>query len=293
MLQVTGYVDLQVNGFAGVDFLNATTTEEVSKAAKSLKAHGVGAFLPTLITSDLNDLRRAVRLINEAADEQSEDESQILGIHLEGPCLSVERRGVHPKHLLRSPEPDLIEELLGLDRVRIITIAPELPGAIDAIKEIVSAGVIASIGHTNSNRRIAEKAFDAGASTVTHLFNAMEKQGELIELILEREELQIQMIVDDVHVNRELVRLVCDRALHRLICVSDSVAPAGLGSGTYALGEQEIEVRDGRAQRTDGTLAGGISPLSRCLEILREMGYPEEKTLPSITTRPLNLINSF
>lgn len=285
-------IDIQVNGHSGVDFLNANSHEDIRKASRALKQEGVAGYLASLITSDLNQLKRAARLINEAMSNQNEDEAKILGLHFEGPCLSHERRGVHAPELLRNPDKTLINEMLTIPNFKMITLAPELPGAIDAIKELTKNGVVVSLGHTTADRPEAEAAFNAGAKTVTHLYNGMRKDGGLVDLVLEREDIQFQMIIDDVHVSRELVKKACDKALHRLIITTDAVAAAGLGSGKHRLGDMEIEIRDGRAERTDGTLAGGIGKLSRSLEILEEMGYSREKTLPSVTSRPLQLINA-
>ncbi|MGA1117548.1 MAG: N-acetylglucosamine-6-phosphate deacetylase, partial [Candidatus Nanopelagicaceae bacterium] len=228
----------------------------------------------------------------EVADSQGEDEAKILGFHFEGPCLSHERRGVHAPNLLKDPTPTLVSQLLNFPNVKMITLAPELPGGIEAIKEISSAGVVVSLGHTTAGRDIAEKAFDAGAKSVTHLYNGMEKDGGLVEVVLEREDILFQMIVDDVHVSRDLVKKACDKALDRLIVTTDALAPAGLGPGRYPFGDMEIEIKDGKALRLDGKLAGGIGTLNRSLEILDEMGYPREKTLPAVTSRPLKLINA-
>jgi N-acetylglucosamine-6-phosphate deacetylase len=290
--QETGLVDLHVNGHAGVDFLTAKNPEEIRKATRSLKSYGVGGFLASLITSEMSDLNRAVALIREVADSQGEDEAKVLGFHFEGPCLSNERRGVHAPNLLKDPTPTLVSQLLNFPNVKMITLAPELPGGIEAIKEISSAGVVVSLGHTTAGRDIAEKAFDAGAKTVTHLYNGMEKDGGLVEVVLEREDVLFQMIVDDVHVSRDLVKKTCDKALERLIVTTDALAPAGLGPGRYPFGDMEIEIKDGKALRLDGKLAGGIGTLDRSLEILEEMGYSREKTLPSVTSRPLKLINA-
>lgn len=292
MPQVTGLVDLHVNGHAGVDFLTAKSADEVRIATRSLKNHGVYGFLASLITSEMNDLAHAVEMIEEVATSQGSDEARILGFHFEGPCLAHERRGVHSPNLLRNPEPNLISKLLSFPNVKMITLAPELPGGIEAIKEISSAGVVVSLGHTTAGREIAEQAFDAGAKTVTHLYNGMEKDGGLVEVVLEREDVLFQMIIDDVHVSRDLVRKACDRALDRLIITTDALAPAGLGPGKYPFGDMEIEIRDGKALRLDGKLAGGIGTLNRSLEILDEMGYAREKTLPAATSRPLKLINA-
>jgi len=286
------FIDLQVNGHSGIDFLNAQNSDEIRIATRALKKEGVAGFLASLITSEIEPLKEAAKLINEVAAEQGDDEAKIIGLHIEGPCLSHERRGVHPPNFLRNPEPGLIAEIMSIPNLRMITLAPELPGAIDAIKTLSSQGIVVSLGHTTAEREIAEKAFNAGARTVTHLYNGMKKDGGLVDLVLEREDVLFQMIVDDVHVSRNLVKKACDKAIDRLIMTTDAVAAAGLGQGRHRLGDMEIEIRNGRAERLDGTLAGGIGTLAISLEILDELGFSREKTLPAVTTRPLKLINA-
>ncbi|MFM7874026.1 MAG: hypothetical protein ACKO8Y_05345, partial [Actinomycetota bacterium] len=242
--------------------------------------------------SDLSNLKRSANLINEVTKSQGDDEARILGIHLEGPCLASERRGVHSENLLRQPKPSLINELLSIPNVKMITLAPELPGGIEATRTISEAGVVVSLGHTTASRNIAEAAFDAGAKTVTHLYNGMEKDGELVELVLERDNIHFQMIIDDVHVPRELVRKTCDVALDRLIITTDALAAAGLGPGRYPFGDMEIEIKDGKALRLDGRLAGGIGTPALALEILADLGYSRESALTAATSRPLELINA-
>ena len=286
------FIDLQINGHSGVDFLNATSKEQIQLATTALKKEGVAGFLASLITSNLDQLKRASALINEVAASQDSDEAKILGLHFEGPCLSHERRGVHAPNLLRNPEKSLIEEMLRIPNLKMITLAPELPGAIEAIKQISETGVVVSLGHTTAERDIAEAAFNAGAKTVTHLYNGMRKDGGLVDLVLERSDVLFQMIIDDVHVSRDLVKRACDKAIGRLIITTDAVSAAGLGQGRHLLGDMEIEIRNGRAERLDGTLAGGIGTLAKSLEILEEIGYSREKTLPAVTSRPLKLINA-
>ena len=292
MKQARDYVDLHVNGHAGIDFLSARTPDDIRKATRSLKSIGVKGFLTSLITSELSSLRRAASLINEVAQSQGDDEAKILGLHLEGPCLAKEKRGVHPENLLRDPSLEVIEELVAINGVKMITLAPELPRGIEATKQIAEAGIVISLGHTTVDRKLAEKAFDAGAKTVTHLYNGMEKDGELVKLVLERKDIYIQMIIDDVHVSRELVKQTCDVALDRLIITTDALAAAGLGPGKYPFGDMEIEIKEGKALRLDGRLAGGIGTPEKALQILLEMGYPLEKSLPAATSRPLELINA-
>jgi N-acetylglucosamine-6-phosphate deacetylase len=290
--QARHYVDLHVNGHAGIDFLSARTPDDIRKATRSLKSIGVKGFLASLITSELSSLRRAASLINEVAQSQGDDEAKILGLHLEGPCLAKEKRGVHPENPLRDPSLEVIEELVAINGVKMITLAPELPRGIEATKQIAEAGIVISLGHTTVDRKLAERAFDAGAKTVTHLYNGMEKDGELVKLVLERKDIYIQMIIDDVHVSRELVKQTCDVALDRLIITTDALAAAGLGPGKYPFGDMEIEIKEGKALRLDGRLAGGIGTPEKALQILLEMGYPLEKTLPAATSRPLELINA-
>lgn len=292
MKQARDYVDLHVNGHAGIDFLSARTPDDIRKATRSLKSIGVKGFLASLITSELSSLRRAASLINEVAQSQGDDEAKVLGLHLEGPCLAKEKRGVHPENLLRDPSLEVIEELVAINGVKMITLAPELPRGIEATKQIAEAGIVISLGHTTVDRKLAERAFDAGAKTVTHLYNGMEKDGELVKLVLERKDIYIQMIIDDVHVSRELVKQTCDVALDRLIITTDALAAAGLGPGKYPFGDMEIEIKEGKALRLDGRLAGGIGTPEKALQILLEMGYPLEKTLPAATSRPLELINA-
>ena len=292
MLQSSDYVDLHVNGHAGVDFLSARTPDEIRKATRSLKSNGVKGFLASLITSDLKTLKGAAKLINEVAKFQNQDEARILGLHLEGPCLSYERRGVHAENLLQAPSAALIDELLEIENLKMITLAPELPGGIEAIEQIVGAGVVVSLGHTATDWKTAEAAFDAGAKTVTHLYNGMEKDGDLVKLVLEREDIRFQMIIDDVHVSRDFVRQTCDIALHRLIITTDSLAAAGLGAGIYPFGNMQIEVKAGKALLLDGKLAGGIGTPEKALQILDELGYPREKSMPAATSRPIELINA-
>ena len=292
MKQARDYVDLHVNGHAGIDFLSARTPDDIRKATRSLKSIGVKGFLASLITSELSSLRRAASLINEVAQSQGDDEAKILGLHLEGPCLAKEKRGVHSENFLRDPSLEVIEELVAINGVKMITLAPELPRGIEATKQIAQAGIVISLGHTTVDRKLAEKSFDAGAKTVTHLYNGMEKDGELVKLVLERKDIYIQMIIDDVHVSRELVKQTCDVALDRLIITTDALAAAGLGPGKYPFGDMEIEIKEGKALRLDGRLAGGIGTPEKALQILLEMGYPLEKTLPAATSRPLELINA-
>jgi len=284
------YVDLQTNGHGGIDFLSATTTDEIRTATRSLYQAGVAAFLPTLITADPNQLLASARLIREVRESQSPDEAKILGFHLEGPFISHEKCGVHPPHFIHEPDIDLMKKYLAIEDVKIVTLAPELPGALELIRFLVDRGVVVSLGHSNATIEEANAGFDAGATTVTHLYNAMSKFPGLAEAALERDGLVFQIIVDDVHVTRENVASALKGREERFIITNDTVAAAGIGEGRFAFGDMEIEVRDHQARRLDGTLAGGVGTLDRSRAILHEIGISEADSLAAATTRPLALI---
>jgi N-acetylglucosamine-6-phosphate deacetylase len=169
------YIDLQVNGHGGIDLLSAKNTEEVRKVSRSLYSSGVIGYLPTIITSALSDAVRAIKLIEDVRKNPLPGEAKILGIHLEGPFISIEKRGVHPAEHIAKPDLNHLKSLLAAGLIKIVTIAPELPGAIELIQYLVANNIVVSLGHTNANREEATAGFNAGAKTVTHLFNAMPK----------------------------------------------------------------------------------------------------------------------
>lgn len=286
------YIDLQVNGHGGIDLLTAANTDEVRTVSKSLYINGVIGYLPTIITSALSDAVRAIKLIEEVRKNHQPGEAKILGIHLEGPFISPEKRGVHPLEHIATPDLDHLIELLAAGLIKIVTIAPEIPGAIELIKYLVANNIVVSLGHTNANRAQAIAGFDAGAKTVTHLFNAMPKPplDGTAQVALERNDITIQIIIDEVHVPNGLVKETLAKVSDRFIVTNDSIAAAGLGAGTYPFGGMEITVNNGQARRTDGTLAGGIGTLEHALEIMESIGINKDDALASVTTRPCQLI---
>jgi len=286
------YIDLQVNGHGGIDLLTAANTDEVRTVSRSLYNNGVIGYLPTIITSALSDAVRAINLIEEVRKNPQPGEAKILGIHLEGPFISTEKRGVHPLEHIATPDLDHLKALLAAGLIKIVTIAPELPGALELIKYLVTKNIVVSLGHTNANRAQAIAGFDAGAKTVTHLFNAMPKPplDGTAQVALERTEIAIQIIIDEVHVPNELVKETLAKVSDRFIVTNDPIAAAGLGAGTYPFGGMEITVNNGQARRSDGTLAGGIGTLENALKIMESIGINKDDALASVTTRPCQII---
>ncbi|MFZ2228195.1 MAG: amidohydrolase family protein [Candidatus Nanopelagicaceae bacterium] len=291
---VPAFIDLQVNGHGGVDLLAAKTTEDIRKVSRSLLSQGVGAYLPTLITGPILRTVEVMKLIEEVRRSPKDDEAEVIGIHLEGPFLSPEKPGVHPTDFLTRPTQELLGEYLSAGTVTMVTLAPEIPGALDATKFLAQMGVIVSLGHSNATTQEAHAGFDAGATTVTHIWNAMSKDQTpgvgLAGVALERAEIAIQLIVDGVHLTDELVRYTVENAPERFIVTNDAVSPAGLGEGTFPFGTFMVTVKDGRAVRSDGVLAGGVGSLKESFQRLLTLGVPFGSALASMTSRPAALV---
>jgi N-acetylglucosamine-6-phosphate deacetylase len=281
---VPGFVDLQVNGFGGVDFL-AAGTEDYMRAGEALLLTGVTAYQPTFITAAESTIIDALHAlpVNGARP-------RILGAHLEGPFLSPDRLGTHPQAQRRDPDLDLLERLLEPGGVTEMTLAPELPGAAAVIERLLELGVVVSAGHSNATAEEARDAFDLGVSTTTHLFNAMRpfrsRDPGIIGVALTRPDVFVQMIVDGHHLADETVRLVWAAAGGRLALVTDATAGASNGGGIYQLGEVEIEVADGPPTREDGVLAGTVLTMIDAVRNVHALGISFEDAIGAATTVP-------
>ena len=283
-LAVPGFVDLQVNGFGGVDFLGAGPGDYAT-AGDALAATGVTAFQPTLISAPPAALRSAL-----AARPRSRCPLRVLGVHLEGPFLSPAWPGAHRPEHLREPDLALLDELLAAGPVSAMTLAPELPGALELVDALAARGVGARIGHTDADAATAGAAFERGATAITHIHNAHRRFAARdpgpAGAALARDGVAITAIVDGFHLAPETVESVRRAAGARLCVVSDAIAAAGCGDGTFALGAAVVEVRDGRATRPGGTLAGSTSGLDRALRLLAEGGAPLADAVHAVSRAP-------
>jgi N-acetylglucosamine-6-phosphate deacetylase len=287
-IAVPGFVDLQVNGFAGVDFL-AASTEDYEQAGEALLQTGVTAYQPTFITAPEATLLEALR-----AMPSNGSHPHVVGAHLEGPFLSPERSGAHPREHRRDPDLALLDRLLDGGRITEMTLAPELPGAGVLIARLLERGVVVSAGHTNATAAEAHDAFDLGVTTATHLFNAMRpfrsRDPGVIGVALTRRDVFVQLIVDGHHLADETVRLVWAAAGGRLALVSDATAGASLGGGTYQLGDVEIEVAGGPPTREDGVLAGTVLTMIDAVRNLHALGIGFEDAIGAATAVPARIV---
>jgi len=285
---VPGFVDLQVNGFGGVDFL-AAATDDYRRAGEALLATGVTAYQPTFITAAESTIVEALRALPQHASPR------ILGAHLEGPFLSPERLGTHPQAHRRDPDLDLLERLLEPGGVTEMTIAPELPGADELIRRLLERGVVVSAGHTNATSEEAHEAFDLGISTTTHLFNAMRpfrsRDPGIAGVALTRKDVFVQIIVDGHHLADETVRLVWAAAGGRTALVTDATAGAPDGGGTFQLGDVEIEIAAGAPPiREDGVLAGTVLTMIEAVRNVHALGISFEDAVGAATVVPARIL---
>jgi N-acetylglucosamine-6-phosphate deacetylase len=258
-----GFVDLHVHGGDGAQF-NTRDVAEVQRAAAFHARHGTTALLATTVAAPVGELLDALTAIGAATAAPAAGAAQVLGAHLEGPFLSRRRPGaMDPAHFLEPAQaPDAVQRLLAGGPVRSISLAPELPGALELTRAAVARGVLVSLAHTDADEAQARAALDAGARAVTHAFNAMRplhhREPGLIGVALDRDELTCELIADGVHVDATIMRLLLRlKGPRRTALVTDAIEATGLPDGDYRLGDRAVCVRAGRATLPgEETIAG-------------------------------------
>jgi N-acetylglucosamine-6-phosphate deacetylase len=251
--------DLQVNGAGGHEVTGGPAALDAIDALQL--AHGVTSYLPTLISPDDET---AERVLAEIAERAADPASPVAGAHLEGPFISPEHRGVHPPERLRRPA-DGVPAWIEHPAVRVVTLAPELPGALALIARLRARGIAVALGHSGADAETARAAFDAGAGLVTHVFDGMaplhHRAPGLAGAALLDERVWVPAIADGVHLHPLVLELVRRAAGRRALLVTDATPPAGAGPGSYRMAGIEVELRDGAARTPDGTLAGSALTL--------------------------------
>jgi N-acetylglucosamine-6-phosphate deacetylase len=238
-------------------------------------------------------MRAAAERIADLTLRES-DGAHVLGIHLEGPFLSPLRAGTHPVDRLVGPDLEILDSLLGAGPVTMVTLAPELPGALKIVAECRRRGIVVSFGHSGANAEEARRGFAAGGQAVTHLFNAMSpvsaREPGLAGAALADPRVTVQVIADGSHVADELLLVVLTAAKGRWNLVSDATAASGLGDGEFFLGEVHIVAEHGVARREDGTIAGSAAKLLDGVRHLADLGVPLGDALAAASERPARLL---
>ena len=264
-------LDIHVHGAANHDVMEGTA-EGVSHVTRFLAARGVGAFLPTTVTAPVDDTLRAVDGLATLIEQPGSVEGAVpLGIHLEGPFISHAKRGVHPPELLQPPSIALFDRFWQASRghIRLMTVAPELPNALELIKHATALGVRISLGHSDATAAQTREGIAAGGVSATHTYNAMRgidhREPGMLGVVLDDEELYAEIIADGIHVDPITVRIYWrSKGPARAILITDGMSATGMPNGRYRLGMFDVDVADGRATHGD-VLAGSVLTMDRAV----------------------------
>lgn len=292
-----GGVDLQINGALGLAFPDLAVTDQgrLREIGQLLWQQGVDAYLPTLVTTAIDKVQQALSVLDTF--EPTQPAAKILGAHLEGPCLNIEKRGAHPAEYLRPLTVSDLKQVLGSyeEGVTVMTLAPELDAEGDAIAFLRNRNIIVSLGHSQATAAQAQVAFKQGATMVTHAFNAMpslhHRQPGLLAAALMHPDVWCGFIADGQHVDPLMLQLLLKASPDCLFLVSDALAPLGLPDGTYPWDSRQIEVKAGTARLPDGTLSGTTLPLLEGVQNLVRWGICSvERAIALATENPRQAI---
>lgn len=292
---VPGFVDIHINGVAGVDFLTAGP-EEYGQAGEALLRTGVVAYQPTFVSSAVEAYAEPLRTVEELTrTEARRGLPLVVGVHLEGPFLSPAWPGAHAPEHLREPDLELAQRLVAGGPVTMMTLAPERPRALDLIAWLVESDVVVSCGHTDANAAQAYAAYDRGASAITHIYNAhrrwQPRDPGVGGVALARPDVTVQAIVDGIHLAPESAYAAFLAARRRFCLVTDSIGAGPMVEpGEYELGGRPVRVRDGAARLPDGTLAGSVITMDEALRNLVASGARLPDAVHAASGAPARLL---
>ncbi|TMV50105.1 N-acetylglucosamine-6-phosphate deacetylase [Paenibacillus mesophilus] len=294
MLLIPGMIDVHIHGASGFDMMDGTE-ESVQQVSQACAASGCTSFLATSVSSTLEDLLAMIHSVRRVIGH--ERGAAVAGLHLEGPYLNVKRKGMQNEKFLRHPDLDEMNLLFreAGDLIKMVTIAPELPGGIELISYLREQGAIIAVAHSDATYEEAKLAFAQGASHVTHCFNGMRpihhRDPGLVVAAFEEEHVSLQAIVDHVHLHPAIIRL-----MHRIkgaggvVLITDALQAMGLGDGTYTFGGHTVQVADGVARLADGTLASSTVTMNKALRYTVELGIPLTEAVRMASTTPADIL---
>lgn len=278
-----GFVDIHMHGGAGLDVMRASPSD-LPRLGRFLITHGVTGYFPTTVAAPLDSTCAALGRLADAIETATPANghsvgARPLGIHLEGPFLSHKRRGVHPPENLLAPTVEIFERLWHAARghVRMLTIAPEIAGALEVIAEAVKRRVCVSIGHSDAQMPIARDAVQAGARHATHTFNAMRpldhRDPGIIGEVLSDDRMSADIIVDGIHVDPAVVKLFLQaKGRDRAVLITDAISATGMPDGRYQLGPIDVDVKDGKCT-SNGSLAGSVLTMDRAVRNVTQFSH--------------------
>lgn len=295
MVLSSGFIDIHVHGMMGVD-TNQASVEDFKRFSEEAAKRGVTSLVPTTVACSAQELRRVLENLH-AAREEGVPGARLLGLHLESNFISMDFKGAQPPEQIFAPDDQRAWEITPLidehaDDILIVTMAPELSGALELIPWLTERGIIASLGHSSATYDQAAAGFEAGATHATHLFNAMpplhHRNPGLVGAALENDDVFTEMVCDGIHIHPAVMSIVINaKGCERVIPVSDGLEGAGMSSGEFLLGGQHVTVKDGVARLDSGTIAGSITTMDSILRMLVErLGWDLSEALMMVSTTP-------
>jgi len=293
---VPGYIDIHVHGGGGSDVMDGDY-EAINQIAIAHSHFGTTSFLPTTMTMSKDKIIRSLRSICGAVKKGTAG-AEILGIHMEGPYINPEKKGAQKEDEIKKIS---IEEFLEFNQasgnlIRLVTIAPEMPGAIDFIRWLHQQGIIVSVGHSNATYQQVQEGIQAGLSHVTHIFNAMRglhhREPGVVGAALSSPKLIVEMIADGIHLHPIVLKMLTQiKENKKLVLITDAMRAAGMPEGVYELGGQEVTVDKGQARLKDGTLAGSMLTMDKAVKnLVTKVGIQLPKAIQMASYNPAKSI---
>ena len=295
-----GFVDVHIHGAGGHDVMSSTE-ESLTTIASAVARHGTTSFVATTVTAPPDETRRCLEGISHyvqgPANRSADSTAEILGIHLEGPFISPARRGVHPAGAIAKPSVALLDRYLdaAAGTVKILTLAPEIPGALELVERGYAKGLVVALGHTDATYEQARAAIFRGARHAVHVFNAMRpfshRETGVLGAVLVDPSVTAEIIADGVHVDDPAIQLLlAAKGAGLVILVSDGTAATGMRDGCYRLGTFDVTVTDGVCRNREGKLAGSTLTLDRALRHMVQLGLPLIEAARMATYNPARRI---
>lgn len=294
-----GFIDVHIHGAGGHEVMEATETA-LKAVSRTIAAHGTTSFVATTVSASVESICQSAKgIAGYISNQHNSDDcrADVLGIHFEGPFISSVRRGVHPSEFLKLPSADLLEKFIAAAKghARILTIAPELLGALPCIDAARKAGLVVAIGHTDATYEQARAAIARGAHHAVHVYNAMRpfshRDSGVIGAVLTTPEVTAELIADGVHVDETAMRLLLQtKGSGGVILVSDAISATSMPDGKYTLGNFEVTVSGGVCRNAEGKLAGSTLTLDRALRNIVSLGAPLADALRMLTLNPAALL---
>ncbi len=295
-----GLIDIHIHGAMGYDVMQADV-QGLTSMAKGLASFGTTAFVPTTVSASFAEMQRVIESVEQLdAVAQCSGTAEPVGFHVEGPYINVRRKGAHEPTVLREPDLQELQALAEIagPKLRTVTIAPELPGAVDCIRWLAQQGIVVSLGHSVADWTTVTGAVASGASHCTHLYNGMEplhhRNPGLVGAALSDGRLTVELIVDNIHVDLPVVALtIQSKGWERVALVSDGMQAVGLADGEYELGSLTVYVREGACRLADGTIASSTVTLDRSVRILVEkLGVSFQQAVAMASLVPARVIGA-